>query len=763
MRKLVHVLTVLLLSLSAIAQQRTITGIVTDPNNTPIAGASITVRGTQIATQTDAEGNFSIAVPQDATLVASFVGMGTTEVALGTQDRVTITLSPTTGNNLTEVVVTGYQTQRKADLTGAVAVVDMSELNKTPVVNPMQSLQGRVPGMYVRTDGSPSGSNANVQIRGLSSINGSGNVPLLVIDGVPTKGGMHELNPNDIESIQVLKDASSASIYGSRASAGVIIITTKKAKKGQLSVTANARRSWAFYQNRMEVLDAEGYGRAVWQASANDAGAYGTNVLDRYLVYGFDWLRGTNGEYLLNKINLPEFIDAPNNTIRTSNTDWFKEISQTAVYENYDVQVSRGTDKGSTVFSLDYTNNEGIVKTTEFRRISARINSDYRLLNNKLVIGENFTANTTREVGGNVLNAALQALPVIPVRTVDGIGWGGPWGGMNDRQNPVRLLEDNKQNHYDFIRLLGNAYADLELIKGLHLRSSLGLDYGNFTSRNMQLSYVSGYLNDPINRVTMNNSNSTKLIWTNTANYKREFGKHDIDGLLGTEVYKENNVDFFARRQNFASEDPNFMYLGAGTGLQETGGGADRIHLLSYFGRVNYGYNEKYLASATLRYDGSSKFGRNNQFGFFPAFSLGWRLSQEAFIQDNLEFISDLKLRYGWGQTGSQDPIPSAANRTLYTTNYGGTSYDFLGTGTGTLPSGYQLVQRSNEDVRWETTTQSNIGLDFGLLNQKIYGSVDYFVKNTSDMLIQPAYIGVIGEGGSRWVNGASLRNEELN
>ncbi len=765
MRKIAYLFAVLLLSLSAMAQ-RTVTGKVSDVNNAPVAGATVTVKGTKQATQTNAAGNFTIAVPEGTTLIITNVGTEPQEVVVGDQKELNISLKPT-ANNLGEVVVVGYQTQKKADLTGAVSVVDVKEIKKMPNNNPIQALQGRVPGMVVYTDGSPSGSNVGILIRGVTSTNGT--TPLYVIDGVPTRGGMHELNPNDIESIQVLKDASSASIYGSRAANGVVIITTKKAKRGELSVTASARQSFAWYSSKMNVLDAEGFGRAAWQASANDAVAYGGDPLNNYLVYNYDWTKNSNGAYTLNKINLPEYIDGTNRTMRTANTDWFKEISRRAVYRTYDISVARGSDKGSTLLSLDYTNNDGIVRTTNFQRISARINTDYRLLNNRLVIGENFTANTTREVGGNTLNAALQALPVIPVRTVDGVGWGGPWGGMNDRQNPVRLLEDNKQNHYNFVRLLGNAYADLEAVKNLHLRSSIGLDYGNFTRRDMQLAYVSGYLNNPINRVTMTNWNSTKLIWTNTANYKRIIGRHNVDVLGGMEVYKEKNEDFWASRQNFASQDPNYMYLGAGTGLKDNEGGASVIHLLSYFGKANYVFNEKYLFSGTLRYDGSSRFGKENKFGLFPAFSLGWRLNREDFIANNFHFISDLKLRYGWGKNGNQDIDTRNANYTLYVTNYAGgdptwrtpngTAYDLNGAGSGTLPSGYLLIQRANDAVRWEETSQSNIGLDFGLFNQKLYGTVDYFVKKTSDMLIRPAYIAVLGEGGDRWVNGASLEN----
>lgn len=769
MKRIILLIPLLLIMFCVSAQQQTITGKVLDKaTGEPLIGASIVNQETGKGATTDVSGGFSIPAEPGQSLKIVYLGYKTVSQKLENQRSITIQLQAE-ATSLEQVVVTGYQQERKKDLTGAVTVVDVSEIKKMPNNNPIQALQGRVPGMVVYTDGSPSGGNTGILIRGVTSINGTS--PLYIIDGVPTQAGMHELNPNDIESIQVLKDASASSIYGARAAGGVIIITTKRAKKGDLQVTALARRTYQQYNTKLDVLDTEGFGKAYWQASANDAVAYGGVPKDSYLVYGYEWSQTGDGKFTLNKINLPEYINAPANTLKTANTNWFNEISQMGISQNYDVSVSRGSDKGGTVFSLDYTDNQGIVKTTNFKRISARINTDYKLLNDRLLIGENFTANTTREVGDpGVLNSALQALPVIPVRTADGKGWGGPWGGMNDRQNPVRVLEDNDQNHYNYVRLLGNAFADLEILKGLHVKTSVGLDYGNYTRRDMQLSYVSGYLNNPINKVTMVNSNTNKLIWTNTLNYRREFSNHNIDALAGTEVYKETGNDFLSSRQEFDFEDPDYMYLGAGTGLSQVNGGASELNILSYFGKVNYAFKDKYLATGTLRYDGSSKFGVNNKFGLFPAFSLGWKLNNENFIKDNFDFISELKLRFGWGQNGSQDYISNTANRYLYFANYGGgdptwvtpngTAYDFNGSGTGNLPSGYILGQTANDDVKWEATTQSNFGLDFGFLNQRINGSLEYFVKTTSDMLIMPGYIAVIGEGGGRWVNGASLENK---
>jgi TonB-linked SusC/RagA family outer membrane protein len=756
-------LTAFLLMSSAIAQKITLSGTVFD-NSTKesLVGAAIMIEGTTSGTITDMDGKFTMQAEQGQVLVVSFIGYESMKITVAEKD-LKIGLNPNY-KSLEEVIVSGYTTQKKKDLTGAVAVVDMDEMKKSPNNNVVQSLQGRVPGMVITTDGSPSGGNTTVRLRGIGTLNN--NDPLYIIDGVPSKAGMHELNPNDIESIQVLKDASSATIYGSKAANGVIIVTTKKAKKG-VKITANVRTSLSWYSTMMDVLDAEGYGRAFWQAKVNN----GQDPNANSIRYSFDWTTDAKGTPVLNKVILPEYLDDAK-TMKTANTNWFKEISQVGVSKTYDVAVMNGSDKGGTMFSVDYTDNQGIIKSTDFKRLSARLNSDYKLLDNKLIIGENFTINKTRETQEpGVLNLALQSMPTVPVNTVDGKGWGGPVGGMNDRHNPVRLIEDNDQNHYDYLRLFGNVYADLEIIKNLHARTSLGIDYGNYNKRYMQLSYKSGYLNNPLNIVQNDQSNTTKWIWSNTLTYNLTKGKHAFDALAGIEMFSQKDEAFWAKRQVFESEDPDYMYLDAGTGTKDNGGYASEYALLSYFGKVNYAFDEKYLVSATLRYDGSSRFGVNKQFATFPAFSLGWRVNNESFIKNNFSFISDLKLRYGWGQTGNQE-IANNATYTIYTTNYSGgdptwrtpdgTAYDLSGAGTGNLPSGYQITQRGNDDLKWETTTQSNIGIDFGFLNQKIYGSFEYFEKKTDDILVLPAYIAVIGEGGNHWVNGASMENKGI-
>lgn len=764
MRKLVYLITLILLSLNTWAQQRFITGVIVNKNTgEPIAGVTIKSNGT--TSVSNENGSFSIQVNGTESLSFSHIGFLPQEIRPSTENTLRIELE-VLPNSLEAVVVTGYTRERKKDLTGAVSVVDVEDMRKQATANPIKGLQGQVPGMFITSNGAPSGP-ATIRIRGIGTLNN--NDPLFVIDGVPTKGGMHELNPGDIESMQVLKDASSASIYGSRAANGVIVITTKRGRAGRLSLKANAYTSVSDYASKMEVLNAGGYGQALWQAAVNS----GRDPNSNNVAYRFDWSVDANGQPVLNKIILPEYLD-PAKTLKTSNTDWFDEVARTGVIQNYDVSVSNGNDKGTYLLSLGYFNNKGIVKTTDFKRFSLRLNSDYKLMNGKLTIGENFTINRTREVimsDGGTLNLALQVLPIIPVRTADGKGWGGPWGGMNDRQNPVRLLEDNKQNHYNYIRAFGNIYADLEIVKGLNFRTNYGLDFGNYYKRNLRKKYQSGYLQNDVNRLDIGESRSIKQNWSNTLNYILSLGKHKTDVLVGTEFFNQYETNFWASREGFDIEDIDYTYMDAGTSRKDNGGGASEYALFSYFGKANYSFDNRYLASFTIRRDGSSRFGRNNRYGTFPAFSLGWRISEEAFFENTSvsNVVSDLKLRYGWGKTGNQE-IDNNAIYSIYLTDYAGgdptwnisrgTAYDIMGVGTGSLPSGYRKIQNGNDNLRWEASAMHNIGLDFGLFNNAITGSAEYFIKTTDDILISPPYLAVLGEGGAQFVNGASMENK---
>jgi TonB-linked SusC/RagA family outer membrane protein len=602
-----------------------------------------------------------------------------------------------------------------------------------------------------------------VRIRGIGTL--GNNDPLYVIDGIPTKRGLQELNQNDIESIQVLKDASAATIYGSRAANGVIIVTTKRAKKGYSRITADVSASLQDYSTKLKTLNTEGRGRAYWQAAVNDRADPNNNQ-----IYQYDW----NGDFnnpVLNKINLPEFIDAAK-TMKPADTYWYDQIAQTSLLQTYNVSIANGSERGNSYFSVGMYNNKGIVKETQQRKITARFNTDYSFFKGRLKIGENLSATYIRDAlvpATDILFAALVQQPVVPVHTVDG-GWGGPAPGMTDRQNPVRLIEDNRQNKSNFLRLFGNVYADIEIIPNLHFKSSYGIDYNGTYQRTLRKSYTSGFLSDPSNFSQTSQDYNGNWVWQNTLTYNVALQKHRFDFLLGEEQIKYMAQNFYASRQGYALENIDYAYLNAGSSNKDNGGTGSGYTLLSYFGKANYSYDNKYLASVTLRRDGSSRFGEENRFGMFPAVSLGWRVSEENFIKQNLPFLSDLKLRYGWGRSGNQETANNATY-TLYSAIYGidptwdfdsGSAYDLGGAGSGQLPSGYTLIQRGNPALKWESTLESNAGIDFGLFNNHLSGSVDYFIKKTSDILISPAYLAVIGEGGTKFVNGASMQNKGL-
>ena len=761
--KLFLILCLLAPVLGLMAQNSGVKGTVfSSDDGLPLPGATVVVEGTAKSTLTDFDGNFSFSgLIGTEKLNVSFIGYATQTVAIAGKASITVSLV-SDQQKLNEVVVVGYTSQKKADITGAVAVVDMGELKKQVEPNPFKALQGRVAGVRISTDGSPSGGNTSVLIRGIGTLGNT--APLVVIDGVPTKSGMHELNPNDIETIQVLKDAASASIYGSRASNGVIIITTKSGKAGKMRINFSNYTSVSSYAKRLEVLNAKQYGQVLWQANVND----GLEPNNNNLGYQFDW-GVQNDRPTLNNVLVPEYLDDAQ-TLKSSNTDWYDEISRDGIAQNYDLSISNGSEKGNYSFSADYYKNQGIIQTTEFKRISIRMNSSYKFFNDKLTIGENFSLNRTNEVQDpGVLDPALRALPLIPVRTADGIGWGGPVNGMNDRQNPVRLLEYNKDNGYKYLRLFGNMYADVQIVKGLNVKSSFGIDYGSFYKRTLQRRYRSGFLHNEQNAVNIDQSVSDKFNWSNTAIYKFSLGQHNFSLLAGTELFRDQYDNTWLRKEDFVIEEPDYMYPDAGTGSSYSGGTSTLYSLMSYFGKIDYDFAGKYLFSATIRRDGSSRFGKNNQYGTFPAVSAGWKISAENFIKEKVDFISDLKLRASWGQTGNQE-ISNTAIYALYRADYAGgdptwnasygTAYDIAGNGNGLLNSGYIAIQAGNDDLKWETTTQTNVGLDFGFFKQRLTGTVDYYFKDAKDILVLPPYLGAIGEGGDRYVNGAAMENK---
>ena len=764
MEKIKHALVLILvfmalLMIPLLAHADVANGVVIEAGtDEPIIGASILEQGTTNGTITDFDGNFKLNVAPGATLVVSYVGYKSQTLPAGTNLRIQLAED---SEVLEEVVVTGYTTQRKADLTGAVSAVSAKDLEKQQENNPMKALQGKVPGMNITADGSPSGA-AMVRIRGIGTLND--NDPLYIIDGVPTKSGMHELNPNDIESIQVLKDAASASIYGSRAANGVIIITTKKGAEGKIRVDLDASVAVQSYTNRMHVLDAKQFGQVMWQAYVNDNMNPNTNALG----YHYDWGYNAQGYPMLNAITMSKYLDDAG-TVPAANTDWFKETTRPGVIQNYNVSVSNGSQKGSSFFSLGYYKNEGIIKCSDFDRFSARVNSDYKIIGDYVSIGENFTLNRTSEVSapGGFLENVLQFNPSLPVYTTEG-EYAGPVGGYPDRENPVARLNRNKDNRYTYWRLFGNAFINITPFKGFNIRTTAGIDYAQKKQRIFTYPITEGTMANDKNAVEAKQEHWFKWMWNAIVTYNMEIGKHRADFLLGTELNRQQDEWFSGYKEGFIVLDPNYMWPDAGVGTAQAYGSAGSYSLISFFGKANYTYDNRYLVSFTLRHDGSSRFGKNNRFATFPSVSAGWRISQEKFMAGASPWVDDLKIRASWGQTGNQDISPTA-RYTIYVSNYGvnesggqsyGTSYDITGSnGGGILPSGFKRNQIGNDDIKWETTTQTNAGVDFSFFKQTFYGSFDWFYKQTKDILVLMDGIGAMGEGSAQWVNAGAMDN----
>ena len=748
----------LLLSSTLLYAQAEISGTVVDPTGETVIVATVMEKGTSNGPVTDFDGNFKLKVEAGKTLVISYIGFLTQEVAAA--DGMTVTLQDD-ALALEEVVVTGYTTQRKADLTGAVSVVSVNELAKQNENNPMKALQGRVPGMNIQADGNLAGA-ATVRIRGIGTLND--NDPLYIIDGVPTKAGMHELNGNDIESIQVLKDAASASIYGSRAANGVIIITTKKGKDGKVKVNFDTSVAASFYAHKIETMNAQQWGRAFWQANVND----GINPNNNNLGYNFDWTYDKNGNPLLNGLTLNMFLD-DNASVRSADTDWFKEITRTGVVQQYNLSVSNGSEKGSSFFSVGYYDNMGTIKDSKFSRLSARANADYKLFDGKVVIGENFSVNRTKgtDAPGGILENALEFNSNFPIYAENG-EFAQALGAYSERENPLSLIYNNKDNEYTQWRMFGDAHISVTPFKNFTVRSTLGMDYSQKEQRFFTYPIANGKVKRTDTAAESKQEHWMRWMWNAIATYNIEIGLHRADALVGMEVNRHDFKWNSAKRYELSVLNTDYMWPSAGTGKQLAEGSGEGFSLVSFFGKANYTYADKYMASFTIRRDGSSRFGSNNQYGTFPSVSVGWRLTQENFMKKTNGWLDDLKVRYSWGQTGNQE-ISNTARYTLYRavvstglweSGAAGSTYDIKGTNGGLiLDNGYVRSQRGNDDIKWETTTQHNIGVDFALLRNEVYGSFDWFHKKTTDILLFMDGIASMGEGASQWINAGEVKN----
>ena len=764
LKKLIASVLLTMVSTIMCAQKMEVSGTVVDQNGETIIGASIMEKGTSNGTITDFDGNFKLKTASGAKIVVSYIGFLTQELVATPTMKIVIKED---AQSLQEVVVTGYTTQRKADQTGSVAVLQTKDLKTSSDSDAMRALQGKVAGMTISTDGSPSGT-GTVRIRGIGSFNSSQD-PLFVIDGVPTTASLNSLNMNDIESMQVLKDAASASIYGSRAANGVIIITTRKGKKGEkvkIDFSANFTAQFYTSQSTMDLCNSAEYAMAMAQAALNDgldpvayASNYGLNLnaTQGIGIKAYDPKTGQYNNYTVNGL-YDGYINSKK-TMRFSDTDWLDAISRTGFSQNYDLSISNATDKYSALMSLGYKKNNGILKHTDFENFSGRVNTSYNI--NKLVtIGENLTISYTNQVNSFPMENALKMAPTVPVYEEDNETFAGPVGGMSDRQNPLRELYHNRDNRLKVWRVFGNAYIDIKPIEGLVLRSNFGIDYDQGFIHSVNYTFHSDVVNNSTPSTTLSEANDMKWTWSNTANYNFTlWNDHHFGVLLGMEMHHQGRDEFSSYAEMFDLETYKYMWPDAATGTERATGIASGYNLVSFFGKADYNWKDLILASFTIRRDGSSRFGRNNRYGTFPAATLGYRLSQNL----KKDWLDDLKIRLSWGETGNQ-AISNNARYGLYIADYGNdrvtsTAYDLYLQGSGIFPSGFRAIQTENPNLKWETTIQYNAGVDFALFRNELYGTADIYLKKVKDMLIQPAYLASLGEGGASWSNGPSLQN----
>lgn len=735
-KTILYALFLLLAVIGAQAQEITVSGtVLSGSDNEPLIGATVRSLATNAGTSTDIDGNFTMSVPQGSDLQVSYIGYEPKTVKA--EPSMTITLKDNAAA-LDEIVVVGYTTQRKADLTGAVAVMNMKEPLSENSGNIMNSMAGKLPGVNVVPDAAPGGT-GSIRVRGMSTANSS-NDPLYIIDGVPTDN-INCINPSDIETMQVLKDAASASIYGSRAANGVVIITTKQGKGDRMTININYAASAQTIAKRHKMLDANQWGVAYWAASRN------SNIKPSHSLYG-------NGDVPV----LQPYVDG-NPNFPTTNTDWQDEVYQTAWTNNLTASISNNTEKGSVMLSLNYINQNGNIKDTFYERYSARINSRYDF-NKYISVGENLMVarwtNRGMDVAGDrgIPFTAMSQHPALPVKGLNG-EWTRPLGLIaSDLANPCQLIANAADNDLSSWRILGNAYLEVKPVDGLTLKSNIGIEHSQYFNVTLGRTVNPG----DVNSVGSVYGQGDTWTWTNTANYNKTFnGVHHLNVLFGTEAIGYTFKDLNGSRENFAFEDKDFMQVGAGTGVQKAGGGKTQWSVFSLFGKVDYNYADRYLASFTIRRDSNSRFAKDNRAGVFPAFSLAWRPTQEEFFPHN-EILTDLKIRYSWGQNGNAN-IPSLYPAySTYIFNTGNGAYDINGTNSSTT-SGITLASTGNPDLKWETTTQNNIGLDFQLLNGAINVSADYYIKKTKDMLTIPPALDVAGENAAVWLNTGDMKN----
>jgi TonB-linked SusC/RagA family outer membrane protein len=701
MRKALLFLIFAFLSQIAWAQERTIRGKITNgEDGSPLPGVSVVVQGTNRGTVTDVEGQYRLPVADgDAVLVFSFIGMLSQEQTIGNRETIDVQLSPDS-KQLSEVVVVGYGTEQQKLITGSIGVVKSDAIKDLPVSTVDGMLQGQAAGVQVLQNSGTPGGGMSVRVRGTTSISGSGQ-PLYVIDGIPLTTGdyaqvgyegqginaLSDLNPNDIESMSVLKDAATAAIYGARASNGVVLITTKRGKSGKSVIGFNAYYGVQQAWRTLDMLDTE-----QWMEYRNDLA--GSAVFTEA-----DIAKARAGD--------------------TTNTDWQDVIFRSAPIASYELSATGGNDKTRFFISGSYFDQKGILIGTRFQRMNTRINIDHAI-NDKFRIGTSIglTYSTSNRVEGDQslhgpLPNGISTPAIFPVYNKDGTyNQSGPYS------NPVSIANDATNQNFTY-RVIANTFGEYEILPGLTLASRWGIDFYNLREHAFEYNTVQGQGYNGLGFETY--TNVRNLVSNNTLKYEKTFGRHVVDVLAGYSFEKRERTSSFIRGQGFADED--MPYINSASLIAAASAGALSSGVRSYFLKANYNYADKYLLSLTGRVDGSTSFGPNNKNGFFPAASVAWRISQEDFLHDNVPVISELKLRASYGLLGNDN-----ISAFQYAELYRGTSYL-------SKPAIYPS-NISNPNLKWETTTQLDIGVDIGMFSDRLMLTVDYYNKQTKDLLL---------------------------
>ncbi len=727
-----------------------VTGVITDTESNPIPGANIIVKGTSLGTTTDSDGRFALDVPDaSSVLVISFIGYLSQEVVVGNQTNINVTLEADV-RQLSEVVVVGYGTQKKASVTGAISSVSAAEISTQPVVNVGQALQGRVAGVTVTNNGAP-GEAPIIRIRGIGTINNAN--PLIVVDGFPTSD-LNSFNPKDIASVEVLKDASAAAIYGSRASNGVILITTKGGSNNQ-KMTVNFDSYYGVetpWKKKIDVLNTEQYID------------FATDLLSNADIY-YNETNGTDPDRVVG-VSVPGRIktglDQPihsqtSQTFRQTNTDWQDAMFRSGRIQQHKVELAGGSAASKIFTSFGYFEQEGIMLGTGYQRGDVRINSDHNI-NKRITIGQNFYAayderKIEQQSGGRTqLQHMLRSAPYFPIYSPD--NFGGFWGAQavdgSDPENPVRIAAMDQQNQQR-LKLLGNVYADVKILDFLTYRFKAGIDYVDYTQRSHSPAYsTNGYSNRPAATINQNRQHFASVLLTNQLTFSKDFGKHSVNATVVAEQQTNNFSQISGNGENAISNE-----IQEPVGLSRIGfsGNKGESALISYIGRVNYEYNGKYLIGASFRRDGSSRFTADNKWGNFPAVSAGWRISEESFMA-NQDFVSDLKIRGSYGVTGNNQSGDYAAISTIT-----GNQIYWFG---GTAATGYTIRGMANKNLKWETTYMKNIGFDLGVLDNRLTMSFEYFNNVTKDMIIRRPIPPSFGYDGDPFDNVGEVENKGI-